>query len=276
MEKQESRMPMEVVLIRHGQSEANVAQRADKAGEDMTPYMGVFEKHDLEQRLSPEGVEQTKKTRIFLQENGLDPQEFDYRLTSPFYRAMESAAHYGGPDCTWIPDIRLIERDWGNYGAMPIKERQERYPETERSKRLNSLLARYDGGENIIDTVYRVRDLTDTMTREMSGARVILSTHGEWAWGWRFNTERMTPDEWQQHDKNKLLRITNCFTLDYLRRNPDDPEDVRNSMSDGWLRMLNPLKPELSPYNGEFQKLPGKRHFSGAQLLDMIEAGSMD
>jgi hypothetical protein len=42
-------------------------------------------------------------------------------------------------------------------------------------------------------------------------------------------------------------------------------------MSDGWLRMVNPLQPEQSPYGGEWQKLPGKQYLDRAQLLASIE-----
>lgn len=270
---QHASMPMELVMVRHGRSRANEAQQADKRGDDMTPHSDVFDIHDYAQRLSPVGVEQAKTAREWMVANGLAPEEFDERYVSSFHRTMETAAYLGGPACQWLVDARLIERNWGHYGAMTIKERQERYPHTERMKQLSSFLVQFDGGESIYSTMYPFRDFLGTMYREKVDKRVLVVSHGERMWVARFVIERMTIDEWQRLDADKTMRIGNCALLQYRRQNPEDPEDVVTSFSSGWRRMIDPVEPEKSPYGGEWCKLPGKRHFTGQQLLAMIEGG---
>jgi hypothetical protein len=81
----------------------------------------------------------------------------------------------------------------------------------------------------------------------------------------------MTPKEWERLDADKTLRIGNCAILTYSRVNPEDPTDISPSMTSGWRRMLDPIQPERSPYGGEWQKLAGKRYYSGAQLLEMLD-----
>lgn len=269
--QQEATMPMDLMLIRHGRSKANEAQQADKNGEDMTPHLDVYDKHDFEQRLASTGIKQAQKARRWMLANDVDPEEFDARFVSPYYRTLETAAHLGGT-ALWVPDARLVERDWGSYGAMTIKERQERYPETERMRELSSFFTRFDGGESVYDVYCRFRDFLGTLSREMKDKRVLAVTHGELMWAARFTIERMMPHEWEALDRDKTKRISNCAILWYTRTNPEDPEDVRASLSDGWRRMIDPIQPSKSPYDGEWQKLPGKQHYNGEQLLQIVDS----
>lgn len=270
MEVLDVTMPLEVTMVRHGLSKPNEAQRADKRGEDMTPHLEVFNMHDFRQELAEQGIQQAQTAGNYMRANDMDPKDFDRRDVTMYNRGMQTAAYLSGQDdCEWLPEIRLIERDWGSYGAMTIKERQERYPDTERMKTLSPFFARFDGGESMHDVVYRVRDYLNTLNREATDQRVLAVTHGELMWAARFVIERMTPHEWQDLDGDKTQRIGNCAILQYSRMNPEDPEDVKRSLSNGWRRMLNPLDPDNSPFDGEWVKLPGKRLFTPKQLLQM-------
>lgn len=272
MEQQPSALPIEITFMRHGFSEANAAQRADKRGEDMTPHLGVYDKHDFEQRLHPEGITQAKQARAYMLDNGLAPEDYDDHHASPFYRTLETAAYVGGENCEWLPEIRLIERDWGAYGAMLMKERQEQFPHTERMKALSSFFARYDGGESIYDTVFRVRNYIGTLAREATDKRILAVTHGEFMWATRFLIERMQPPEWQELDGDKTQRIGNCALLQYSRANPEDPDEVKRSLANGWRRMIDPINPQKSPYGGEWVKLEGKKRYRGSQLLNTLDS----
>jgi broad specificity phosphatase PhoE len=176
-------LPLEITLVRHGRTKANEAQQADKNGEDMTPHMEVFEVHDYEQRLSAEGVEQAKTARRYMLANGMAPEDYDAQYVSPFHRTLETAGYLGGEDTLWLPDIRLIERDWGVYGATTIEDRRAKYPETERMRGLSPFFARFDGGERVADTIFPVLSWIGTLAREQSGKRVVAVTHGEKMWG---------------------------------------------------------------------------------------------
>ena len=80
----------------------------------------------------------------------------------------------------------------------------------------------------------------------MGDKRVLAVSHGEFMWAMRFVVERMLPQKWQELDKNKKMRIGNCYILWYSRRNPADPTDVRTSLSDGWRRIVDPVERQFA------------------------------
>ena len=116
--------PIDLVIVRHGQSEANIIQRAEKARVVHDQLAAVYERPDFAQRLSVQGRTQAFKADEWLRNNQMHPSDFDERYVSPFYRAMETAALLG-PECEWLPEVRLIERDWGIYGSTPLDKRDE-------------------------------------------------------------------------------------------------------------------------------------------------------
>ncbi len=266
-------MPMEVVLMRHGQSEANVVQSAEKT-DNPAPFelsQQVYARHDFEQRLAPKGLAQAAGARAWLEANGTLPEDFDECYVSPLYRTLETAQILGGAACLWLPEPKIVEREWGLFGALPLEEREARFPDTKRMQELSSFYTRYDGGESVHEVTLRFRQFLDTLSREKTDQRILAVTHGELMWAARFVIERMLPQEWQAMDEEKALRIGNCCLLWYTRQNPEDPDDIRESLSDGWRRMIDTAQPERSPYGGEWQKLSGKRRFSAGQIAGLIQ-----
>lgn len=264
--------PLHLVLVRHGQSEANVVQKRDKPGLDPHPLQeSVYERVDSHQRLTSEGRSQAIAAGEWLMHQGLDPESFDERYVSPYVRTMETAGLLGGPDTLWLPEVRLIERDWGAYGATPAAQRAERFPDTERARAQSGFFARYDGGESISDVVSRFRDFLGTLARDFPDRRVIAVTHGELMWTARFVIERLLPEEWNELDDDESMRMGNCCVLEYTRVNPLDPDEVRSSLSRGWCRIVNTDRP-TSPYGGGWRELHGKQHRSGAELLELADA----
>jgi hypothetical protein len=62
-------MPNDLVLVRHGQSEANIIQKADKAASPHPREADLNDRPDWQQRLSPLGIEQAKRARTWIDEN---------------------------------------------------------------------------------------------------------------------------------------------------------------------------------------------------------------
>ncbi len=263
---------MEIVLIRHGQSEANVVQQAEKHGDIPTELEKVYARHDFEHYLTKRGVVQAKAARVVLLQNGLDPENFDERYVSPYVRTKETAAYIGNGIVDWLPEVSLIERDWGLYGATPLSERIERFAHTERRREISSFFTRYDNGQNIPDVISNVKSWLNTLNREKTDQRVMAVTHGELMWAARYLLEGMTPDQWEEMDKDKSLRIGNCCILWYSRTNPEDPEEVSRTVSGGWRRMIDPFEPVKSPYGGEWVKLQGRTRLNGAEMLAAAES----
>jgi broad specificity phosphatase PhoE len=262
--------PIDLILVRHGQSEANVVQGAEKDGELDHPMLDtIYGRHDFAHPLSERGEIEAQIAGKWFRDNGMNPAEFDGRYYSPFFRTRETAALLGGA-ALWLKEDSIIERDWGLYGAIPLKQRSERFPDTKRRQESSSFYTRYDGGESITDVVRRVRGFMDTLERDMGDKRVIAVTHGELMWTARYVIERLLPEEWEDMDHDKSIRIGNCAIMWYSRQDPHNPEVQSTALSNGWRKMVDPINPGKSPYNGEWVKLPGKRWLSGSELLDTV------
>ena len=263
-------MPDRLTLVRHGLSEQNAVTNMEKDGLIHPDREDVFLRPDYMQRLMPEGREQARIAGEWMRNNGLDPADYDERYSSMYYRSLETA-NIIGPGLEWLPDFRIVERDWGEYGAVPKELRAELYPHIEQMRKLASLFIRYTGGQSMLDKCFDFKDFIGTLSREQSGKSVVAVVHGETMWAGRFVLERMMPHEYHQLDESKTERIGNCTILDYVSINPEDPEDHRASLSDGWRRQINPLEPEKSPYGGEWQKLPGKRRLGDLEIQAILD-----
>lgn len=261
-------LPIDLIFVRHGQSEANVVQRAEKEGGlDHPAKELIYGRYDADQRLTLEGIEQAKNCGVWLEEHLGKRYEFYRRFVSPYMRTLETAAYIGGD---YWPDANLVERDWGIFGQTPHVDREAKFADVTRMLTATAFYARMTGGESIHDLTMRVRAFLDTCSRN-TDQQVLAVTHGEFMWGARFVIERMMPHEWESYDADKELRIGNCCVLHYTRRNPDGSGQVVPSMSEGWRRMVNTPHPEQSPYNGEWVSLNCKRSLDPAQLLEIVD-----
>ena len=264
-------MPRDLVLVRHGQSEANIVQKAEEESRTIEVPELFYERHDWAYRLTPNGVEQAKRAGRWIVENIGEPAEvFDRAYVSPFVRARETAAHLGGPACKWLVDERLKERDWGIYGATPKEERERIFPMTERMRQQSYFYTRFDNGESIADVFMRARDLLATFHRDTSDKSVIAVTHGDTMGAFRSLIEHMLPEEWEDMDKDISQSVRNCTIIWYSRANPENHDDVRDHVS--WRRIIRTDDESASPHGGEWVELAGRRKFTGTDLLETVEA----
>jgi broad specificity phosphatase PhoE len=270
----EATQPLEILFVRHGQSEANVVQQAEKAGAAISNFSDVvYGRHDFEHPLTALGVRQAKAARALLLEEGVVPEDyFDEWYVSPFERTVETMAYLTDGKANPLPEVRLIERDWGLYGSTPLHERQERFADTERRRGISTFYTRYDGGENTPDVIGRVRDWLNTVNREKTGQKVMVVTHGDLMWTARYVLEGMSPQQWHNAESDRRLRIGNCVLLWYSRQSPYDPAHSSPTMTGGWRRIVNPYKPEESPYGGTWQPVGGRTRLLGKEILAQAEA----
>jgi broad specificity phosphatase PhoE len=264
-------MPLDLVFVRHGESEANVLQQAEKDGRTLDLSPELMNRPDWMQRLTPHGVEQAEAAGAWLLENiGELGETFEARYYSSFIRARETAAHLGGAALTWRKHSMLHERDWGHFGTTPRNQQADRFPRTTQLKQEAPLYARLDGGESLADNVtLRVRDFRETAKQKWDGKKLIAVTHGDIIGVVRYVFEDMLPEEWHAVDKDKAQRIGNCAVLWYTRTNPSDEYDVRPYL--GWRRMVQPDNLASSPFGGEWQELPDDRFMTGEELLASVD-----
>lgn len=270
-------MPLDVVLVRHGQSEANVVQK--QLREDLDPELiqQIYGRPDWLQRLSQLGIEQAQHAGEWVRQNIGAVATFDVVYFSPFMRTRETAAYLcGNEDVVLTPEDRIIERDWGQFGKLSKVDQEKHFPHTYREKRANPLYVRLDGGESMIDVYGRIRDMQGTLHREYSDGRVLMVTHGDLMNAWRYAIERMLPEDWEALDRDRQYDFRNCSVLQYSRVNPDNPDDIRQHLK--WRRFTHTVDSEGhptdsadSPDGGAWVELPERARFTPAELLRQVE-----
>src|SRR4051794_25006924 len=127
-------MPEHLVLVRHGQSEANIVQKRFKDDRAAIAPAGFFDRHDSRMRLSATGRDQARTAGGWLRDNGL--ATFDRYYVSPHARTAETAAVLGLGG-KWAIDVRWRERDWGEFGVLNEVERADRFELSQRLKDQN-------------------------------------------------------------------------------------------------------------------------------------------
>lgn len=258
-------MPRDLVLVRHGQSEANIIQKQVKDDPSAKAPEGFHNRHDSLMRLSRLGVSQAITTGDWIRREF--PEGFDRYFVSPHNRAVETAGRMaiGG---VWSIDDRWRERDWGEFGILNDEERQERFALSTLLKTQSKWYWRPAGGESLATEVrLRFEDILDTLHRELDGKRAIAVTHGETMEVARFVIERLLPNEWAEQEEDSNFKISNCQVLHYSRVNPNNGE-IGDRIE--WRRSVCAWDDERSWSDGEWVHLP-PRKFSDEDLLTMVE-----
>lgn len=258
-------MPINLVLIRHGQSEANLVQKIDNNDTGEIIPDGFYQRHDSRMRLTAEGVEQAKIAGDWLRANNLT--EFDYHYVSPHIRTCETAANLQ-LGAEWRVDDRWRERDWGHYGMLNKAQKAERYPEVQASRELSEWYWHPPGGESLATGVRsRFEDILETLHREANGKSVLAVTHGEMIRVTQFILERHTPATWEIMDASEQFHVSNCHIIQYSRQNPVTGE-IAGRLN--WMRAVCPWDNSKSWANGEWSELQYKT-FTDAELFEGVK-----
>lgn len=233
-------LPIDLVLVRHGQSEGNAAQRLSEAGNDKA-YDELFRnRHTASFRLTRRGCAQATKAGTFIRKeflaNGIG---FDRYITSEYARAMETAARLALPGAEWFCDYNLTERDWGDLDACPESERAGKFGEILHRRRVEPFFWNPPNGESFAQLGLRVDRVLDMLHRECSDKRVLIVCHGEVMRGFQIRIERMSQVRFRQlfMSSRSEDRIHNCQLLHYTRR---DPATGKLAPYAGWVRWIRP------------------------------------
>ena len=212
-------LPIDLVLVRHGESEGNVAVKASEDGDNRHFTEEYRNRHSSLWRLTDRGIEQAQAASNFLEEH-IDPY-FDRQYMSHFLRAQETAYWLDLPNDRWREDIFIRERNWGDFDRIPADERVRVHAQSAIEKEVDPFYWRPPNGESIADVVMRLKaTIIDTLHRECSDMRVIIVCHGEIMWALRFLLEGLTVGQYHELEgKTDLVnRIRNCQVLWYTRR----------------------------------------------------------
>jgi broad specificity phosphatase PhoE len=166
----------ELWLVRHAQSEGNVADDAARGARAERLELDI---RDPDVPLSAVGKEQALALGRSWQ--SLEPGRRPTRLlSSPYERARQTALlaiDAAGWDIEVEPDERLRERDLGMLDGYTRYGIEARFPEeAERRARLGKFYYRPPGGESWADVAGRVRAVLEALG-PTAGERLLVVTH---------------------------------------------------------------------------------------------------
>ena len=207
---------LELALVRHGQSEGNVAYSKSVHG-DSSMYSGKFlDRHSSLWRLTDRGRGEAVEAGAWLRDRCAP---FDAFYTSEFLRAMETAALLGMDGAQWHTETNCRERDWG---ALDLLPKGGEDPEEDQRRRRHGLYFAPSGGESLASVIIRVDLILAYLNGRYPGRRVLMVCHGELMWAFRLRFEKL--NQIQYRDMADVARgderIHNGSVLRFSRQDP--------------------------------------------------------
>lgn len=277
--------PLEITLVRHAESRANVAQALADDGEPLGEYADVHDFHDSEAVLSHEGRRQVERANLVLEDLGILPSSFDVRLCSTLIRTIQTAAGLeDDPYLTWKLDGKLVERDWGHYGALSVEDREKEYPFFDKLWKKSKFFARQPNGQSISDVTFQFRAFLNRLNDKYPGKRVMAVTHGETMQAARAVLEGLSPHEWNDMKEAGELSVKNLQMIQWSRLDPhyyygfdggDIQDSIAPSFSTGWRRIINLADPAIRvngfAIDSPWVKLDRPSTISVTEMHDLVE-----
>ena len=168
---------MELWLVRHGESTANVlATQAQQAGEEVI----AVTHRDADVPLSEVGVRQAEALGVWLAANGNETSPASI-WSSPYLRAQQTIAvalESAGSDRRFFVDERLRDRELGILDTLTSHGVDRRFPdEAARRRWLGKFYYRPPGGEAWTDVALRVRSFLRDVDSSGSPGPVLVAGH---------------------------------------------------------------------------------------------------
>lgn len=172
---QPQKWPDLLAIVRHGQSERNVAKEQAKASGAATVWGGTL--RDVDTPLTALGVQQAIQTGKFLRDLAI----FDVIFSSPYMRALQTSQHITGqfdPPPPIIMEERVREIEFGVLDGLTHHGIKERFPdEWARREREGKYWYRPPGGESRPDVALRVHSFLGALTRDFRQKKVLVVCH---------------------------------------------------------------------------------------------------
>lgn len=216
-------LPIDIILVRHGESEGNVALKASRDGDNQFFTPAFLDRHSRTFRLTDKGIAQARAAGEWLRANIAMPLDRFY--VSDYMRAKETAGYLNLPNALWRVEYQLRERDRALDDNMPDDERRVLFAREQRQYELDPFLAYpAGGGESIAQMCLRMKsDFIEHIARECFDKRVIAVCHGHVMRPIQLEFEHLGHDDFIRLDQSDdpKDRIHNCQILWYTRRDPE-------------------------------------------------------
>jgi len=210
--------PNLLVLVRHGQSERNVARKGNTFFPDDESRQGVRGEPDHHTPLTDLGTRQTRDVGHRVREQF---GNFDYVYHSGYRRAAQTAEFlleaYTAEERVALQirhNLFLRERETGFTFDMTTGEAAAAFPWLqEHWNTFGGFFARPPGGESLADVAERVYLFLGMLFRDRAGARVLVVSHSGTMRMFRYLLERWTYDD--AIDRWRAEPISNCGVVAY-------------------------------------------------------------
>jgi probable phosphoglycerate mutase len=216
--------PEQLWLVRHGQSQGNVARDAANAAGHSLIELDV---RDVDVPLSELGRRQAEAAgRWFAQlPFSKRPQVI---LSSPYLRARQTATAIcdagalAGDKAKTVIDERLREREFGVFDGLTTRGIREKYPEEAAHRaKMGKFYHRPPGGESWADVILRLRSILNTINLLYADRRLVIVCHQVVVLCMRYILEEL--DEAQILSIDKQAEVLNCgiCAYDFARRDDE-------------------------------------------------------
>lgn len=215
-------MPIDLVLIRHGSSEGNLAFTLSRKGNHSLFTNKFFETHESKWRLTKEGREQASETGKWVKKN--ISYFFGKYLASEYVRALETAALLDLPHSHWNRNVFLRERNYGRLASLSYEERETRFSKAMEMRKRDAFYWTPPSGESLASVALRVDYILDQLSEEpLRPSSAIIITHFNVMHVFRSRIEMIRQKDF---DYSKIInctedqKIKNAGVVHYTRRDP--------------------------------------------------------
>lgn len=264
-------LPVNFLVVRHGESIGNLAKRMSESGDDSL-LIRLRGTHTAHWPLTKKGREQAVLTgKLINKLSGEQKMFFNRMYVSSYARAMETAGLLDLAHAEWHLETRITERDWGELDRMTEEERHEKFGEALKMRTVEPFFWSPLNGESFNDLILRVRDFIASVAR-LQLENILVVCHGEVMKAFRIVFHKLTPREYAEMEfsKDSLKRIHNCQVDHYSRRDPISSKICERLE---WFQMYRSSEEEsvIIPW----KNIPRRRE-SNQQLLQMARELSND
>jgi broad specificity phosphatase PhoE len=206
----EQKWPSHLLIVRHGESERNVAKEAAKSKGEHSFGSGL---RDMDTPLTDKGKSDAAATGRYLAEG----YKFDAVIASPYRRTVETAEQIlaeMAPKPRLVQEERIREIEFGILDGLTPDGTEVKFPEeAERRDREGKYWYRPPAGESRPDVALRVHSFLDTLTRDYRGKSVLVVCHSVVVLIFRRLLERWGEEEYMKIDAEE--DVLNCSVTAY-------------------------------------------------------------
>jgi len=262
-------LPVDVILVRHGQSELNEAGRASRKGDNHFFTPEFRNTHSRNFRLTDLGIRQAKVAGEWLKKNA--PMPLDRFYVSDYIRAKETAGYLYLSQVEWRPEFSLRERDLALMDNCPEDEKKRLFELETRQYEIDPFLSYpAGGGESIAALCHRLKtDFVSHLARECADKMVIAVCHGHVMRALQLIFENVGHDDFIRLESSEYPedKIRNCQIFWYTRRDP------KTGMVSDRLMAVRSICPLIYPTDAEEDwgwRSIQRRRYSNQDLFEEV------